>query len=394
MMQALQYYAPRFRHPGFRRHTAPPHRLTRREERQKPQPVPGDEIYYPSVVDVLKVRHMLRWKIGPGGFPVEIVDMIIDAAEYWPSVEKRMKKPVIIPQDLDRELVRSVPLCYDESTLGSPSNTPRTLPHRTIHPCRKIEFRISSHDQGFGDGSTGHDRFEHSWTWFDAETVHAAHSPERYQQEPPQPQPQHHEQQRRHFGPDDPLLLPRANKLQSNARSAGTLQHFTVTWHYLDNVAADSDEAETVEKLQGRGRATLDGRTVRELEIGDSIAVFGRARFRAWSNHVERMSVPCIIQSILRTITQSPSLADPQLRRKNIKAPVHKEALASIPIRKFASTVPRSHARLDKPTRQGHLMASPSLPEIKLRGSLPIGRVQSGNYVGPISGLPLRPIAD
>lgn len=58
---------------------------------------------------------------------MEIVDMVIDAAEYWPSMEVSMKKPVtrtdkgeelaqkiVVQQDQDRELVRSLPLCFDE----------------------------------------------------------------------------------------------------------------------------------------------------------------------------------------------------------------------------------------------------------------------------------------
>lgn len=69
------------------------------------------------------------------------------------------------------------------------------------------------------------------------------------------------------------------------------MQHYTVVWHHLDNISADSAEAEEIELSEGRGRATLDGSTVRQLEVGDSISVWGKARFPEWSNHVERVSV-------------------------------------------------------------------------------------------------------
>lgn len=88
---------------------------------------PGPEPFYPTINDVLKARYILRWKIRSEGLPMEIVDMVIDAAEYWPSMEVSMKKPVIrtdkgeelaqkivVRQDQDRELVRSLPLCFDE----------------------------------------------------------------------------------------------------------------------------------------------------------------------------------------------------------------------------------------------------------------------------------------
>lgn len=70
--------------------------------------------FYPSVADVLKVRFTLRWKIVAEGLPQEIVDMIIDAAEYWASAEVKMEGSTrVIRQDGDQVLVRTVPLCYD-----------------------------------------------------------------------------------------------------------------------------------------------------------------------------------------------------------------------------------------------------------------------------------------
>lgn len=77
-------------------------------------PEPEPEPFYPNISDVLKTRHVLRWKIREEGLPMEIVDMIIDAAEYWPSTKVSLGKRVVIRQDRDQELVRTVPLCFDE----------------------------------------------------------------------------------------------------------------------------------------------------------------------------------------------------------------------------------------------------------------------------------------
>lgn len=67
-----------------------------------------------GLYDVFKVRHILRWKVFPGGLPPEIVDLIIDAAEYWPWTEISMNEKTVIRQDMDQELLRSLPLCFDK----------------------------------------------------------------------------------------------------------------------------------------------------------------------------------------------------------------------------------------------------------------------------------------
>lgn len=75
-----------------------------------------DGSFYPSMEDVLQVRDILR-RAGPHadtGLPDEVVDMIVDEAEYWPSVTTRLEStPFAIGKDGDRECVRTRPLCYD-----------------------------------------------------------------------------------------------------------------------------------------------------------------------------------------------------------------------------------------------------------------------------------------
>ena len=77
-------------------------------------PEPEPEIFYPSLWDVLKVRYLLQWKLAKG-LPEELIDMIVDAAEYWPSVEHKMQEKRIIQKDCDQVLLKTVPLCYDRN---------------------------------------------------------------------------------------------------------------------------------------------------------------------------------------------------------------------------------------------------------------------------------------
>ncbi|KAE8351224.1 hypothetical protein BDV28DRAFT_158937 [Aspergillus coremiiformis] len=239
--------------------------------------------FYPGIYDVLKVRYLLRWKIIREGLPVEIVDLIVDEAEYWPSIEAALNEKRIIHQDGDQVLARTAPLCYDPKTLGSDS--PRVLPHRTRHPCRKIVFSIASHDQGFA--GSGHGTFHGSYTWFDAEVVPSAHLLASADAGSiPEP-----DANGIRFGQGHPLLLPSSHKLQSNRTAVRGTQHYEITWHHLDNLDARSVEAEEIQENQGRGRATLDGSQVRAMQVGDVVSVWGRARFGAWSNHVEQLSV-------------------------------------------------------------------------------------------------------
>ncbi|KAL6239381.1 hypothetical protein BDW75DRAFT_198842 [Aspergillus navahoensis] len=251
-----------------------------------------EEQFYPSIFDVLKVRHLLLWKVKPEGFPAEVVDMIVDAAEYWPSTKVKLGGGRRIQKDMDQAVLCTSPLCYDEKTLGTP--TPKLLPHRTVHPCRKVVFSILSHDQGGYSGRrlAGSDRpppYEHTYTWFDAEVIHQAHEPSQKSAIDERMNPT--DMRPKHYGPDDPLLLPSGNALQRNRTRIHEAKRHNIIWHYLDDVAAESPEAGDIERDTGRGRNTLGGKQVREMEIGDSIVIWARARFPGWVNYVDDVSV-------------------------------------------------------------------------------------------------------
>jgi hypothetical protein len=77
--------------------------------------------YLPNCSDALQVRSLLLNAVHRSsptrGLPKEIVDMIMDSAEYWPSMESALGRHITIGQDEDTECLRTPPLCYDVSML-------------------------------------------------------------------------------------------------------------------------------------------------------------------------------------------------------------------------------------------------------------------------------------
>lgn len=282
--------------------------------------------FYPCLKDVSEVRELLcrLWSTSSSTstsskrrsvmLPDEVIDIILDEAEYWPSVVTTLNTtPFVIAADGDTECLRTPPLCYSlvndghkedgASSSAVEQSARQILLHRGIHPCRKIVFDISSHDQGWGGESDHRGTFQGSWTWFDAyirpsnnkengvdqsrrtsdsttttttTTTRSTDSNSRSEEPvstPPRP------------------FLPEATKLQCNRTATINSTDYHIVWHYLDDVAADSPEAEQIERETGRGLATLDGSAVRNMKVGDEVSVWLRARFAGWRNHVDKMSV-------------------------------------------------------------------------------------------------------
>ncbi|CAD6502030.1 BgTH12-02273 [Blumeria graminis f. sp. triticale] len=163
----------------------------------------------PSVADALAVKEILLAKL-----PMEMVDTIIDSAEYWPhtsvaleqgqpenSSQNKTSISIVAGTNENCFLLRSYPLGYipkvhDPSNISFeskeyPNITPRPgvtpdktsstleLTRKTLSqwtdesqtrgdfPCRRIVFTIKSHDQGWG-GSFGHrGTYQGSFTWFE-----------------------------------------------------------------------------------------------------------------------------------------------------------------------------------------------------------------------------------
>ncbi|KAL2140120.1 hypothetical protein VTI28DRAFT_4235 [Corynascus sepedonium] len=193
--------------------------------------------YEPSVTDVLVTKAMLNKALR---LPPEIIDTIVDFAEYWPHTTTELNDSTVIargknnfgnrPGTEDVFLLRSPPLGLHNWNRISRA-TDDSLIHRTAlkpqppgeeysvndfqeliaspisllaQPCRRIVFTIRSHDQGWGGAPADHGTYNGSWTWFEVglerwcKTSPAQTSPagiERPSQASPaeqQPQPDNH----------------------------------------------------------------------------------------------------------------------------------------------------------------------------------------------------------
>jgi len=176
-------------------------------------------------------------------------------------------------------------LILEEEDGPSCSKLTSTLPY----PCRKIEFQLWSHDQGWGGE---HPRtYDASYTWFDV-GVQKLQAPifanniiewplyllfEEFEEEPC-------------AIPTDPArpFLPADTTLQKNVVGKSQITEHTIVWHYLDTYDNDSSK-EAVS--QGHGPNSLDGKFVRNMQVGDCITLWAWARFPGWENHVQKAKI-------------------------------------------------------------------------------------------------------
>ena len=85
-------------------------------------------------------------------------------------------------------------------------------------------------------------------------------------------------------------FLPSHARIQSNVTAGKEIKEHIITWSYNDCIDPESPEGDELER-QGRGRASATGKFVRNLQIGDIITVWARARFPGWSNRAEEVRI-------------------------------------------------------------------------------------------------------
>ncbi|TVY43765.1 hypothetical protein LSUB1_G001253 [Lachnellula subtilissima] len=170
-------------------------------------------LYQPSVEDVLQVKQSLFKELH---LPIELVEVVIDVAEYWPHTTSVTTNdadhPISVRSGANFEnqfLLRTFPLGYvpngDNPTtligIGTHSDDHITLdkavkssdapkpwpPSLDVQdddtkellerwtavsmsrgtPCRKIVFTLKSHDQGWGGSTADKGTYRGSYSWFD-----------------------------------------------------------------------------------------------------------------------------------------------------------------------------------------------------------------------------------
>jgi len=255
--------------------------------------------------------------------PAELVDRIVEDASYWPHSSVYFEHPFTVPLRHARNgrkvedvmYMRTLPLgirgtegdlrflpkdfghdgaaCTAVLELGGPDDHSWSAP-TLLHPCRKIEFQLWSHDQGWGGESQHRGTYNGSYTWFDV-GIEKLHTPpftnnavqwpadllfrEDVDGEPFQIQ-------RNITTP----FLPPDTTLQKNIVAKSETTEHTIVWHFLDSFDKESVEAAEAAKL-GRGLATLNGKFVRSIQVGDCITLWARARFPGWQHHVQKAKI-------------------------------------------------------------------------------------------------------
>lgn len=189
------------------------------------------------------------------------------------------------------------------------------------HPCRKIVFTFTSHDQGWGGGRREYKgTYQGSYTWFEAGLERFDKNeilPKGLSQEGPamsehtganesesgDPSGHATETDARPYpylpvsslrsihpplNPDRPglyhSLTPSPDWLiQCNRTAIGEYTTHRVEWSWKDD-----ENPLTAQQLNeaGRGEHTGNGEFVRNLKLGDVVTVWAHARFNGWVNHV------------------------------------------------------------------------------------------------------------
>ena len=276
--------------------------------------------FEPDICDVVVVKQML---VSTGQIPIEIVDEIIDFAQYWPHVSATSEAVVArgsTPKQ-DVFVLRTPPLraaaaesSRSHERLSSPLPT-----FRAKHPVREIVWTLKSHDQGWsGEPPDTHGTYRCSHTWFDAcidrplpnfflspsvtEATYSdslLHKPAPLPSDPRpddrSPQVQAEILRDAGFATVQPPIFPAEEglegdyHLQHNVQSKAQPTEHRIVWSYLDNM----DPATSGQELSdvGKGSRSGDGTFVRCLQAGDCIALWARARYPAWSNFLDSASV-------------------------------------------------------------------------------------------------------
>lgn len=296
--------------------------------------------YQPSVLDVVVAKAMMVKALT---LPLELVDRIMDLAEYWPHTSARLDygaKPRAVARGSssleDAFLLRTIPLGFvkqvdtdagryktEESKLlrlssehpveqfhkwiGSPSRTVQ-------HPCRKIVFTITSKDQGWGGTSGSQSTYQHSYTWFEVglERIDASgkcgndcpdHARQAMDESPTSTSrpdislcalrpvvPPLFGEPHKSLRMEHPLHAVHEYMIQCNETASNEQRTHVVEWRADDYIDPDTPQAQELVDC-GRGRGTGTGEFVRGLKLGDVVTVWAKARFPGWENNLSFLKV-------------------------------------------------------------------------------------------------------
>ncbi|XDG07542.1 hypothetical protein ABKA04_007157 [Annulohypoxylon sp. FPYF3050] len=308
----------------------------RRGEQPPSTPV---SFYEPRPEDIVEVKDILS---KARNIPPELVDMILDRAEYWAcsatvidySNHPQHKITILGARPAQSQfLLRTEPLGLTKWSRSSQDlwrieSAAKTLKKEYTesdfqglvdgsfstleHPFRKIVFEITSNDQGWSSDSEHHGQYEGSWTWFevglerfDKDNKCVTECPDHLGSEelkgtptiptcairPIWPKIRYTQDSGDAMGYDHDLLPNEDHLIQKNKHAVGTFQTYHVEWSWDDDIDPESPLATQSLKQAGRGTGTGNGEFLRTLRLGDMITVWGHARFPGWTNNIQRVEV-------------------------------------------------------------------------------------------------------
>ncbi|KAG2349771.1 hypothetical protein BDR05DRAFT_252928 [Suillus weaverae] len=262
--------------------------------------------YEPTTADILIVKQYFKLLSIP--LPDELIDDIIDAASYWAHTSLTVNGSIVAHADHDKIYMRTLPLAVygtegdfllDRENLQGEGFVLSWLPPTELEwaapirakPFRKIEFQLWSHDQGWGGDHGCRGTYNGAYSWFDA-SVERRDSTSYFTGSIEWPSSLVFTAVDAPDLPDDVTFtqkdvkkpfLPSPSTLQKNIVAEGQTTHHIVTWTDLDDVKEGSPEALAAEN-RGQGWKSYDGSFVRDLQVGDCITLWMRARFPGWEN--------------------------------------------------------------------------------------------------------------
>ncbi|KAL1894612.1 hypothetical protein Cpir12675_003601 [Ceratocystis pirilliformis] len=268
---------------------------------------------------VLKVRAILSDKLG---LPVELVDLILDMAECWVCSRTQTASPCTVRELRSGIIGRCAghdgpdsqafkecqPFSYDPAPPAALNDKLCTgapfaeclgdaMPWLT-YPVRKLVFTIYSYDQGWTSLRTDPtNAYYESYTWFEVglerfvQREEKPNTPDLLQLQAVIPKSQVVEDGSRILDMGHGNERHDSHLIQINRQANSTVAQHCVEWRWDDSIELHQGHADTEFWKQGRSPTTPSGEFVRNLQVGDIITIWAKARDPGWVNKVESVTV-------------------------------------------------------------------------------------------------------